>query len=115
MLTQIVQSQKTISELKDKSGDLEIIKKEILKVNGVMNVLLNKIEAYKPNDDNFIDVAKTMKYFINNYYFIREIEIMIPLYSEDSDRIRNIRYKILDAFNDKKLVEKIELLIHEIG
>lgn len=115
MLIEIVSSHKTISGLKDNPGDLDVLKKEISKITGVMNVLLNKIKIYKENDDDFNDVEKAISNFLENYYFLREIEIMTPLYSEDQDRIRNIRSKILDALNDKKLIEKIELLIHEIG
>lgn len=115
MLIEIVSSHKTILGLKDNPGDLDVLKKEISKITGVMNVLLNKIKIYKENDDDFNDVEKAISNFLENYYFLREIEIMTPLYSEDQDRIRNIRSKILDALNDKKLIEKIELLIHEIG
>jgi len=115
MLSQITLSTKTLSELKDNPGDLVVIKKEILKITGIMRVLTSRINTYKAKDESFMDVAKTMNYFLNSYYFEREIDIMSSLYSQDRDRIKNIRYKILDALNDRKLIEKIEFLIHEIS
>lgn len=115
MLSQITLSTKTLSELKDNPGDLVVIKKEILKITGIMRVLTSRINTYKVKDESFVDVAKTMNYFLNSYYFEREIDIMSSLYSQDRDRIKNIRYKILDALNDRKLIEKIEFLIREIS
>lgn len=79
-----------------------------------MSVLLNKIELHRENNDNFKDITKAMRYFLENYYFVREIDTMMSLYSEDHDRIKNIRYKIIESLNDKHLVEKIELLIQEL-
>jgi hypothetical protein len=39
---------------------------------------------------------------------------MSPLYSDDSDRLKNMRLKIIEAFQDKKLIDKIEELIEKL-
>lgn len=111
VLKQIVESQLTLSQLKDKPGDLIIINKEWLRIVGLIQALINKIESSQKKSDVYVDLLKRLYYYSENYDFQREIEIMSPLYSEDGDRLKNIRWKILESFNDKKLIEKIKSLI----
>ena len=51
---------------------------------------------------------------METFDFEREIEIMAQLYSEDSDRLKNMRYKILESFQEKKLNEKINDIIRQL-
>ena len=102
----------TITNLRDSSGDLEIVKKEILKITGQLQVAVNKLEQTKDNSDHVIKLTDSCKNYIENYDFANEIETMSKLYSDDPDRLRSIRLKIIESLNDKKLIEKIEILLN---
>ncbi len=114
ILVQIMDSYKYISNLKDKPGDLDKIKVEWLKVSGLLNALVKKLETSKNTSENYAILLKKSKFYLENYDFEREITIMSGLYSEDPDRLRNIRYKIIESLDDKKFVEKIESIIPEL-
>ena len=49
-----------------------------------------------------------MELYLENYYFLDEIETLSKLYSDDSNRLKNLRYTILKALQEKKLIQKIE-------
>ena len=110
VLKQILESYRTLLDLKDEPGDLEIIKTEILKINGFFRIIIRKIESTQNQSDTFVKLLKKSKHYISNYEFEREIETMSILYSDDSDRLRNIRLKIIESLQDKKLIENIETI-----
>ena len=114
ILEQILESNQILSDLQDKLGDLDIIKKEISKINGLITVVINKLEASDNSSDDFVSLLSAGKYYLENYDFTREIETMSKLYSNDSNRLKNIRYTILDSLQDKKLMEKIETLSRKL-
>ena len=114
ILEQILESHQILNNLQDKLGDLEIIKKEISKINGLITVVINKLEASDNSSDDFVSLLSAGKYYLENYDFIREIETMSKLYSNDSNRLKNIRYTILDSLQDKKLMEKIKTLSRKL-
>ncbi len=108
LLKQILDSYQKLYDLKDKPGDLEIIKKELSKINGLITVLLNKLESSKKYSDDFVVLMSSGKHYLENYYFLDEIETLSKLYSDDSNRLKNLRYTILKALQEKKLIQKIE-------
>lgn len=108
IFVQILDSYNTISNLRDKPGDLDIIKKEISKITGQLKVAIQKLESSKNNSDKIIKLTQASKSYIENYDFTNEIETMSLLYSNDKDRLKNLRLKIMESLNDKKLLEKIE-------
>jgi hypothetical protein len=114
ILEQILESNQILKNLQDKLGDLEIIKKEISKINGLITVVINKLEASDNSSDDFVSLLSAGKYYLENYDFTREIETMSKLYSNDSNRLKNIRYTILDSLRDKKLMEKIDTLSRKL-
>lgn len=114
ILEQILKSNQILNDLQDKLGDLEIIKKEISKINGLITVVINKLEASDNSSDDFVSLLSAGKYYLENYDFTREIETMSKLYSNDSNRLKNIRYTILDSLQDKKLMEKINTLSRKL-
>lgn len=113
ILNQIYDSYKTISSLKDKPGDLEKIKVEWLKINGLLTVLTNKLSLSKKLSDDLSSLLLSSTHYLENYDFEREISIMAGLYSDDSDRLKNLRLKVIESLQDKKLMEKIESIINE--
>ena len=114
ILEQILESNQILNDLQDKLGDLEIIKKEISKINGLITVVINKLDVSDNSSDDFVSLLSAGKYYLENYDFTREIETMSKLYSNDSNRLKNIRYTILDSLQDKKLMEKIETLSRKL-
>ena len=114
VLHQILDSYTTILKLQDQPGDLEIIKKELLKINGFFLVLVKKIVTPDIQSRDLLDLKKKISSFLENYYFIQEINTMKTLYSGDSDRLKNKRLKIIEAFQDKKLIDKINELSEQL-
>ena len=47
ILSQILESYDNLRKIEDKPGDLDIIKKEMLKINGFLKVSVNNIDEYK--------------------------------------------------------------------
>lgn len=115
ILEQILDSHQVLSELKDKPGDLEVIKREYLKIYGLIQAMINKIESFGKTTDDYVEILKRSNYYLENYDFQREMDIMAPLYSEDSDRLKHLRLKILESFDDKKFVERINHIKDELS
>jgi len=114
LLSQIKDSIKIIEELKDNSGDLEIIKKELAKINGLFQVIVNKLNSIDNRSDRYVELSLAARFYLENYSFEREIETMSKLYSNDSHRLRNIRYSILKSLTDKKLIEKVDSIMEKL-
>jgi hypothetical protein len=107
ILEKIIISHNTLTKLADNPGDLEIIKKEILKINGFFHVLVNKIDSEKFHTPDLLSLKSKIEDYLNNYSFEKEIETMAFLYSDDSNRLKNIRLKILESLADGKLMDNI--------
>jgi len=114
LLFQIKESIKIIDELKDNFGDLDIIKKELAKINGLFQVIVNKLNSIDNSSDKYVDLSSAAKFYLENYSFEREIETMSKLYSNDSHRLRNIRHLILKSLTDKKLIEKVDSITEKL-
>lgn len=114
ILEKIIAAHDTLAKLEDKPGDLTIIKKEILKINGFFQVLINKIDTEKFQSTDLSDLKSKFEHYLENYSFEKEIETMAPLYSEDSNRLKNMRLKILESLADKKLMDNIEYMVEKL-
>ena len=114
ILEKIIVAHDILTKLEDKPGDLMIIKKEILKINGFFQVLINKIDIEKFQSTDFSDLKSKFEHYLENYSFEKEIDTMAPLYSEDSNRLKNMRLKILESLADKKLMDNIEYMVEKL-
>ena len=114
ILTKILESYTNLNHMSDKPGDLEIIKKELLKINGFAKVIINKIDESKISSSDFRPMKLKLEYYMDNYFFVQEIDTMSSLYSNDISRVKNMRLKILEAFNDKKLIDSVKDLSEKI-
>jgi len=114
ILIQVVDSYNILKEINDNPGDLDNIKKEMLKINGFFKVVLKKIDTVKISSTDFKTIKSKFQHYLDTYYFEKEIETMAPLYSNDVSRVKNMRLKILDALEDKKMMERIVELIEKI-
>ncbi len=111
VLRQILDSYNIIQNLNDNSGDLDIIKKELLKINGFFSVLVKKVGTENFQSSNLLELKSKAKNYLENYYFVQEIDTMSLLYANDLDRLKSMRLKILEAFQDRRLIDRIEELM----
>ena len=114
ILGQILASYKTLTELNDNPNDLKIIKKELSKISGLLQVMRSKLDGKKYQTDHLVALYKLATYYIDTYDFTREIEILGQVYYKDSDRLKNLRLLIIDSLNDKKLIEKLQTILIEL-
>ncbi len=114
ILKQILDSYNTLKEIEDKEEDLNNLKKEMLKINGFLKVVSKKIDTDKITSPNFKIVKSKFRHYLDNYYFEKEIETMTPLYSNDLGRVKNMRLKILEALEERKMMDEVMELIEKI-
>ena len=88
ILSQILASHKILTELEDKPDDLGIIKKELSKIRGLLQVIHNKLDEKKYQVDHLVTLFKVSGYYIDTYDFTREIEILSQVYFNDSNRLK---------------------------
>ena len=107
ILKKILNSYSIIDELSDKAIDLELLEVEVRKIIGLLLVLSNKFSSITNNSSNAKSLEKNIVYYIQNYDFLREINLLLNTYSEDSLRVRNIRQSVIKSLNENKLIQKI--------
>ncbi len=111
ILQQISDSSIVLQNLKDKPGDLDVIKKELAKITGLLQVLANKIEANPEEAADYQYFLSPTKFYLANYDFFREIDTVSLLYSDDPMRLKGIRLAILDALDEKNLIGHISAFL----
>ena len=111
ILGQILASYKILSELNDEPKDLAIIKKELSKIRGLLQVLSNKLDNKKYQSDHLVSLYKWSTCYVATYDFVWEIEKLSQIYYNDSNRLKNLRLLIIKSLNDKNLVEKLETIL----
>jgi len=107
LLTQTLDAHAILNKLKDEPKDLEIIKKQVGKIEGTLKVLCNKIKESNNSSDDYVKLSKSAKFYLENYDFYNVIEAY-KLYDEDPQRIKNVRTLVINALEEKKLIEKIQ-------
>jgi len=107
ILKKILNSYSIIDELSDKAIDLELLEVEVRKINGLLLVLSKKITSITNNSSDAKNLEKNIVDYIQNYDFLREINLLLNTYSEDSLRVRNIRDSVIKSLNENKLIQKI--------
>ena len=114
ILSQTLDSYNILRRIQDKPGDLVKINKEMLKINGFIKVVANNIDEKKIPLNNFKTLQSKFSRYLENYFFEKEIETMAPLYSNDVHRVKNMRLKIIEALEDRKMISSIEDLIEKL-
>ena len=111
ILGQILASHKILTELNDNPDDLDVIKKELAKIRGLLQVISTKLREKKYQSDHLVTLYKLSAYYIDTYDFTREIEILAQVYYKDSSRLKNLRLLIINSLNDKKLIKKLQTIL----
>ena len=114
ILSHILDSYQILTEIEDKPGDLAKIEKEMLKINGFIRVVSNKIDIDKIPRSDFGIVKTKFAQYLENYSFEKEIKTMASLYSNDMSRVKNMRLKILEALKHKHMIDDVKELMENI-
>ncbi|MGB0725067.1 MAG: hypothetical protein ACPGN7_06695 [Nitrosopumilus sp.] len=114
ILNHIVDSYNILEAIEDKPGDLKKIEKEILKINGFMKVVSNKIEIDKIPLADFKITKKKFADYLITYSFEKEIQTMAPLYSNDVSRVKNMRLKILESLKNNNVITNVKELLEDL-
>jgi hypothetical protein len=114
ILSHILDSYQILTEIEDKPGDLAKIEKEMLKINGFIKVVANKIDIDKIPRSDFGIVKTKFAQYLENYSFEKEIKTMASLYSNDMSRVKNMRLKILEALKNKHMIDDVKELMENI-
>jgi len=99
-----------IENLDDNSESLQILKVEMKHINGYLTIIIRKLE----NRDNISDLQSellklSISYLSENDFF-RELEQINEIYSNDPNRIRNIKKLIINSFHKKEIVSLLDEL-----
>ena len=114
ILSHILDSYHILTEIEDKPGDLAKIEKEMLKINGFIKVVSNKIDIDKIPRSEFGIVKTKFTQYLENYSFEKEIKTMAPLYSNDMSRVKNMRLKILESLKNKHMIDDVKELMENL-
>ena len=114
ILSHILDSYHILTEIEDKPGDLAKIEKEMLKINGFIKVVSNKIDIDKIPKSDFGIVKTKFAQYLENYSFEKEIKTMTSLYSNDMSRVKNIRLKILESLKNKHMIDDVKELMENL-
>ena len=114
ILNHILDSYQILTEIEDKPGDLAKIEKEMLKINGFIRVVSNKIDINKITRSDFGIVKTKFAQYLENYSFEKEIKTMASLYANDMSRVKNMRLKILEALKNKHMMDDTRELMGNI-
>ena len=114
ILSHILDSYQILTEIEDKPGDLAKIEKEMLKINGFIKVVSNKIDIDKIPRSEFGIVKTKFAQYLENYSFEKEIKTMAPLYSNDMSRVKNMRLKILESLKNKHMIDDVKELMENL-
>ena len=107
VMKKILNSYSIIENLSDRPIDLELLEVEVRKINGVLLVLSKKVISLGNNSSDTKNLEKKIIFYMQNYDFSREINLLLDTYSEDSLRVRNIRDSVLKSLNENELIQKI--------
>ena len=114
VLFQVLESYDVLADVRGVPLDINGIKRELLRINGSLRAVLSNIPESRIVQSDFVPLRSKFASYLDAYDFEGELDAMHPLYSEDVMRINNVRIKILEALDDKKMMESIRELAGEL-
>jgi hypothetical protein len=113
ILRQVDDSNTILENLRDKPGDLEIIRRELAKINGLLSAISSKLESNKQELSDYQYVLSPIRKYLENYEFFREMDTLSLLYSDDSSRLKNLRLAIIGAIKENNLLGHIQAILKQ--
>ena len=107
LMKKILNSYDIIKNLDDSKEDFFTLDVELTKINGLLRVLLRKLEEFSDKNTDFSKSQKKIENYFENHYFIAELEKIKEIYSEDPLRIKHIRNSIVNSLQDDKMIFRI--------
>ena len=107
LMKKILKSYDIIKNLEDSKEDLFALDVELTKINGLLRVLLRKLDEFSDKHIEFSKLQIKIQNYFKNYYFIAELEKIKEVYSEDPFRVKHIRNSIINSLQDDKMIFKI--------
>jgi hypothetical protein len=107
LMKKILNSYDIIKNLDDSKEDFFTLDVELTKINGLLRVLLRKLEEFSDKNTDFSKLQKKIENYFENHYFIAELEKIKEIYSEDPLRIKHIRNSIVNSLQDDKMIFRI--------
>ena len=107
LMKKILKSYDIIKNLEDSKEDLFALDVELTKINGLLRVLLRKLDEFSDKHIEFSKLQKKIQNYFKNYYFIAELEKIKDVYSEDPLRVKHIRNSIIASLQDDKMIFRI--------
>ena len=94
-----------IENLNDDTESLQILKVELKHIIGYLTIIIRKLEKRDKTSDLHSSLLKKTLYYLDTNDFFRELEQIEDIYSNDPNRIKNIRKLIIDSFYKKKFTD----------
>ncbi len=113
IIQDLIHSHKTLMSLSDKPGDLDIIRREWHRSVNLTIALADRIDDSKHPHITLENLARKCRKF-SEYDFVQEIDLLYGLYSNDPNRLKNIRIKILEAYEDSKLAKQMHTTLEDL-
>ena len=107
LMKKILKSYDIIKNLEDSKEDLFALDVELTKINGLLRVLLRKLDEFSDKHIEFSKLQKKIQNYFENYYFVGELEKIKEIYVDDPLRIKHIKNSILNSFQDDKMISRI--------
>mgnify|MGYP006114261667 CR=1 FL=1 len=107
LMKKILNSYDIIKNLEDSKEDFFTLDVELTKINGLLRVLLRKLEEFSDKNTDFSKLQKKIQNYFENHYFTAELEKIKEIYSEDPLRIKHIRNSIINSLQDDKMIFRI--------
>ena len=107
LMKKILKSYDIIKNLEDSKEDLFALDVELTKINGLLRVLLRKLDEFSDKHIEFSKLQIKIQNYFKNYYFVGELEKIKDVYSEDPLRVKHIRNSIINSLQDDKMIFRI--------
>ena len=104
--TKTLESITAIENLDDNSESLQILKIEMKHINGYLTIIIRKLENRDNISDLHSELLESSINYLNENDFFRELEQINETYSNDSNRIKNIKKLIINSFYKKKFIRR---------
>tara|TARA_B110000014_G_scaffold40342_1_gene26408 strand:- start:465 stop:842 length:378 start_codon:yes stop_codon:yes gene_type:complete len=114
LMKKILNGYVIIKNLGDSKEDFFTLDMELTKINGLLRVLLRKLEEFSDENPEFSKLHKKIQNYFENYYFIGELEKINEIYSDDPLRIKHIKNSIINSLQDDKMIYRINEIAKDL-